>query len=86
MRWRFWRRVTCREALLGLQSYLDGETDTREARHLVGHLDECQHCDHERQIYTSIKTSLSARRIQVDPEVLAALQAYSRRLGRDDQV
>lgn len=86
MRLRFWRRVTCREVLVGLQSYLDGETDSKEARQLAGHLDHCHHCDHERRVYSSIKASLSGRRAQVDPEVLAALRAFSRRLGSDDQL
>jgi len=86
MRWWFGRRVTCREVLVGLQSYLDGETDSKEARQLAGHLDHCEHCDHERRLYSSIKASLSARRTRVDPDVLAALRAYSQRLGHDDQI
>lgn len=85
MRWKIGRRVSCREVLIGLQSYLDGETDSKEARQLAGHLDHCSHCDHERRLYSDIKASLAARRVRVDPDVLNALRTYSQRLGTDDQ-
>jgi anti-sigma factor (TIGR02949 family) len=84
MRWNMRRTVSCRDVLVGLQAYLDGETDLSVARQLAGHLDHCDHCDYERQLYADIKSVLGSRRVDVDPEIRAALVSYSLRLSRGE--
>lgn len=76
--------MSCEEVLLALQSYLDGETATGEARQMIGHLDLCPDCDHERQIYADIKRALITCRSSIDPDVLHALQAYGQRVARGE--
>ncbi len=79
------RDLSCEEVLLSLQSYLDGETGAGEAREMIGHLDLCPDCDHERQIYADIKRALiSSCQASIDPEVRAALHAFGQRLARGD--
>ncbi|MEZ5406787.1 MAG: zf-HC2 domain-containing protein [Acidimicrobiales bacterium] len=78
------RDLSCEEVLLSLQSYLDGETGAGEARQMVGHLDLCPDCDHERQIYADIKRALISCRASIDPDVKAALLAYGQRLAHGD--
>lgn len=75
---------SCEEVLLSLQAYLDGETGAGEARQLIGHLDLCPDCDHERQIYADIKRALFSCRASVDPQVKAALFSYGQRLARGE--
>ena len=69
-----------------LQSYLDGETDTAEARKVAGHLHECDHCDSESQVYERIKSSLTNCRPDVDPEVIAALTEFGEQLQSTEPV
>lgn len=78
------RDLSCEDVLLSLQSYLDGETAAGEARQMIGHLDLCPDCDHERQIYADIKRALITCRGSIDPAVLSALQAYGQRLARGE--
>ncbi|MDH4077403.1 MAG: zf-HC2 domain-containing protein [Acidimicrobiia bacterium] len=78
------RHLSCEEVLLSLQSYLDGETGAGNARQMVGHLDLCPDCDHERQIYADIKRALMSCRASIDPDVKAGLLAYGQRLARGE--
>ena len=78
------RDLSCEDVLLSLQSYLDGETAAGDARQMIGHLDLCPDCDHERQIYADIKRALTTCRASIDPDVLTALQAYGQRLARGE--
>ncbi len=72
----FRRGLSCSEVLEVLQSYLDGETDADVARQVAAHLDNCDHCDRESDVYVRIKTSLASKRRTTDPEVLAALTRF----------
>lgn len=76
----WWRTPSCKEALEGLQSYLDGEVDEETARRMASHLDRCTDCDVEAEVYRKIKSSLNNASEPVDPDVLASLHAFSARL------
>ena len=71
---------SCDEIMKVLQAYLDGEVDVGTARTVAGHLDECAACTSESEVYQRIKTSLASRRREIDPDVRAALEAFSRDL------
>ncbi len=77
---RFRRIPSCDEIMEVLQAYLDGEVDVEVARTVAGHLEKCVVCSHESEVYQQIKTSLAGRRREVDPDVRAALEAFSRDL------
>ena len=78
------RDLSCEEVLAIMQSYLDGETGAGEARQMVGHLDLCPDCDHERQIYADIKRALISCQASIDPEVRNALLTFGQRLARGE--
>lgn len=82
---RFFKRgMSCSEALEVLQSYLDGETDADVARQVASHLEACEKCDRESDVYRRIKTSLGRRQTAVDPEVMDALSRFGERVVRGD--
>lgn len=73
--------LSCREVGLLMQRFLDGEIDDDvQVRALVAHLDVCPPCEHEVEVYRSIKESLERGRPPVDAEVVERLRAYGRRL------
>lgn len=80
----FRRGMSCGEVLEVLQSYLDDETDADVARQVAAHLDDCDHCDRESDVYLRIKVSLASRRRPVDPEVMTALTRFGQELLSKD--
>ena len=77
---RLRRGPSCNEVMEVLQAYLDGEVDVRTARTVAGHLDRCAACSHESDVYERIKAHLATRRRAIDPEIRAALEAFTRDL------
>lgn len=77
---RIRRTPSCEEVMEVLQGYLDGEVDVEVARMVAGHLADCAACSNESEVYQQIKTALSNRRRPIDPDVRAALEAFSRDL------
>lgn len=77
----FARGYSCHDTLEQLQSYLDGETDSKTARKVASHLADCPPCHDELGIYEEIKTRLARPQIEVDPTVLAALTEFGRRIA-----
>ena len=73
--------LTCDEVMVLLQAYLDNECSTpEEARQVAEHLEACEACDRESQVYKDIKASLAARQRPVDPNVMAELRRFSQDL------
>lgn len=81
---RFRRTPSCHEVMEVLQAYLDGEVDADTARRVAGHLDMCEACTGESDVYRRIKSSLAGRRRSIDPAVLAALEDFGRNLSTAD--
>lgn len=71
---------SCREVMRVIQSHLDGEVDVETAREIAAHLDHCDRCEGEAEIFRQIKRSLAHAAEPVDPEILASLHAFSERL------
>lgn len=75
-------QLSCREVGRLLQRFLDGELEDDVAvRAIVAHLDHCPPCELERDVYERISTSLAAGARPVDPDSLARLEAFGRRLA-----
>ena len=72
--------LSCDEVLAVLQQYLDGEVDATTAQQVAVHLDVCEGCGPEAEVYRNIKRSLQRRAEPVDPQVLADLERFGRRL------
>lgn len=71
---------SCGEVMEVLQAYLDGEVDVDTARMVAGHLGHCTACSGESEVYEQIKVKLASGRREIDPQIRAALEAYSRDL------
>lgn len=80
----FRRGMSCEDVLAVLQTYLDGETDEETARTVLEHLHNCEICDRESDVYRRIKSSLAAQAPEADPEIMAALSHFSRRIVGGD--
>lgn len=80
---RFRRGLSCEHVMEVLQAYLDGEVDDQTARKVSHHLTDCADCDNESTVYHSIKVSLAARRLPVDPTVMEALRRFGNDLVTD---
>lgn len=77
---RIRRSPSCDEIMEVLQAYLDGEVDVETARMVASHLEDCAACSNESDVYDRIRASLSNRRREIDPEIRAALESFSRDL------
>jgi anti-sigma factor RsiW len=73
-------RLSCGEVLELLQGYLDDEITAEEARKVSEHLERCDRCERESEVYRQIKENLAARSRPIDPKVLNSLEAFGRSL------
>lgn len=80
----FRRGRSCGDILEVLQSYLDGETSPDVARQVALHLGRCDRCERESAVYDKIRESLSRRRRDLDPSVMAALAQFGERIARGE--
>ncbi|MGH1505313.1 MAG: anti-sigma factor family protein [Acidimicrobiales bacterium] len=75
------RSLSCDEIMEVLQGYLDGEVDAKTARRVAAHLDACDGCATETDVYRRLKDSLAHVPTEtVDPEIMDRLQDFSRRV------
>ncbi len=84
---KFLRRrsvMSCEEIMEVLQGYLDGEVDEETAKKVASHLHKCAHCAPEADLYSRIKESLASKQLVVDPDVMADLHAYGRRVANGE--
>ena len=80
----FRRGLSCSDVLEVLQSYLDGETDEETARKVLSHLDSCERCDDEAEVYKQIKGSLQKKAPPLDPDIMSALTRFGERVARGE--
>lgn len=69
-------RPDCHRVRQVLQSYLDGELGEEDAAMVAAHLQMCDRCGIEAELYEEVKTSLAKLRTVPDPDVLARLQRF----------
>lgn len=67
----------CHRVRKVLQSYLDGELDDRHAGMVAAHLDQCDRCGIEAELYEQVRASLQRLRSAPDPDALARLRQFA---------
>lgn len=75
----------CRQAVMALQAYLDGEADPPTAAAVSRHLKACRRCGLEADTYKAIKQILASApsRSEVDVAVLDRLRHFASDLAED---
>lgn len=67
----------CNRVRKVLQSYLDGELDDRHAAMVASHLQDCDRCGIEADVYEQVKSRLSGLRQQPDPAAIERLRHFA---------
>lgn len=70
-------RPECHRVRQVLQSFLDGELDERHADIVAAHLQHCERCGIEADLYERVKDSLAELRPGPPVEVLARLREFA---------
>jgi anti-sigma factor RsiW len=70
-------RPECHQVRRVLQAYLDGELDDRHTALVAAHLEHCERCGVEADVYEQVKASLSELRPPSDPGALHRLRAFA---------
>lgn len=81
---RFMMPPDCREVAEVLQSYLDGELPESKTQLVAEHLEHCERCEIEAEIYEEVKRSLEQLSTPPDREAVDRLRSYADRLTSDD--
>ncbi len=77
--------ASCREAGRLMQTVLDGQAEEHTHQRVMRHLDACHRCGLEADTYRAIKASIAAQyRVQVDPQMVAELIEFGRRLTEQE--
>ncbi|MEZ5343430.1 MAG: zf-HC2 domain-containing protein [Acidimicrobiales bacterium] len=76
---------SCHQVLEVLQSYLDGEVDESVARSVILHLDMCEQCAHEAELFRRIQAAIAAQANDIDAEILDRLETYAMNLRSIDE-
>jgi anti-sigma factor RsiW len=87
--WRRTRRVTdgplsCAEVAELLQQYLDDESDEVTAGRVAAHLDDCERCGVEADVYRDIKAALARRRAPLADVSVRRLRQFGDRIVAGD--
>jgi predicted anti-sigma-YlaC factor YlaD len=73
----------CREVAAVLQSYLDGELPASEVDRVAEHLEHCERCGIERDVYDRVKRSLGALATRPDRDAVARLRSFAEAIPED---
>lgn len=79
----FGRPMRCDAVMEVLQAYLDGEIAVEQARKVARHLDRCDGCAVESEVFAGIQRRLADRPFEIDPEIRARLESFVRSLAHD---
>lgn len=71
----------CARVAKVLQSYLDGELDDRHAGMVAAHLEHCERCGIEAEVYEQVKDQLRDLHQQPDPNAIARLRTFADRVA-----
>lgn len=78
-----WLRPECHRTRQVLQSWLDGELGHHDAARVAAHLDLCEHCGIEADLFQQVKDSLASLRAPADPSVVARLEGFAEAIAGD---
>ncbi|MBW3619512.1 MAG: zf-HC2 domain-containing protein [Actinobacteria bacterium] len=70
----------CREVADVLQAYLDGELPESKTHVVSEHLQHCERCGIEADVYLEVKRSLGELATPPDRDVMARLRSFADRL------
>lgn len=70
-------RPECHRVRQILQSYLDGELDDSDAAMVAAHLEHCDRCGIEADLYEQVKESLGRLRQPPDPATIERLRCFA---------
>ncbi len=87
--WRRSRRVaagplSCAEVAELMQQYLDDESDDVTAGRVAAHLDDCERCGVEADVYRDIKAALARRRAPLPAVAVRRLRQFGDRIAAGD--
>lgn len=71
------RRPQCHRVRQVLQSYLDGELDASDATMVAAHLEHCERCGIEADLYERVKESLVRLHQPPDPAAVERLRRFA---------
>jgi len=71
-----WLRPECHRTRQVLQSWLDGELGKDDAARVAAHLQLCERCGIEADLYRQVKDTLASLRVPPDPTVVARLDRF----------
>lgn len=74
----------CRDVAEVLQAYLDGELPASKTHLVSEHLEHCQRCGIEADVYREVKRSLEQLATPPDREAVERLRAFADGLATDD--
>ena len=74
---RLFQPPDCREVQQVLQSYLDGELPEAEHHKVAAHLEHCDRCGIDADVYRRVKRSLGELRHDPDPAALDRLRSFA---------
>lgn len=83
---RFMMPPDCREVASVLQSYLDGELPPSKTHLVVEHLEHCERCGIERDVYREVKRSLGQLAPPPDRGAVERLRSFAEGLTADDSL
>lgn len=81
---RFRMPPDCREVAEVLQSYLDGELPESKTHLVAEHLEHCQRCGIEADVYREVKESLGQLATPPDREAVERLRSFAEGLTTDE--
>lgn len=74
----------CREVAQILQAYLDGELPESKTHLVAQHLEHCERCGIEADVYREVKRSLEQLATPPDREAVERLRSFADALSTDD--
>lgn len=80
---RFMLPPDCREVAEVLQSYLDGELPESKTHLVAEHLEHCERCGIEADIYQEVRRSLEQLATPPDREAVERLRSFADTLTTD---
>lgn len=78
---RFHMPPDCREVARFLQAYLDGELPPSEFARVGEHLEQCERCGIEADVYHEVKRSLAQLAVPADHAAVDRLQTFAAQLA-----
>lgn len=74
----------CREVADVLQAYLDGELPESKTHVVAEHLEHCERCGIEAEVYEEVKRSLAELATPPDRDAVARLRSFAEGLTSGD--